>query len=232
MNVSVQQKINRMYILEVIDSHHLLPLVDLMLRECERLGTDKNPYHNSEHMLNVARRAMMLCEMEGGYTRKPELLIAALCHDVGHSGGTTDDHTNIEVAVRFFNTKVVPWLIVQNMERSIQFSDIEEAIRDTEYPFIRTPDTTISTYLRDADALESYDIDGPKRILTDLRAELINSGKPMTMAAMLDAQRPFVESIVYFTRAARQIAEECQDAMFQNFDAYAAAEYHRMPNDD
>lgn len=230
MNVSVQQRLNRLYILEVIDSHRLLPVVDMMLQECKRLGTDANPYHNSEHMLNVARRAMMLCEMEGGYTRKPELLIAALCHDVGHSGGKTDDHTNIEVAAWFFNTKVVPWLIVQNMDRNIHFSDIEAAIRDTEYPFVRVPDTTISAYLRDADALESYDIDGPKRILTDLRAELINAGKPMTMAAMLDAQRPFVENIVYFTRAAKQIAEECKDLMFQNFDDYAAAEYHRMPD--
>lgn len=117
---------------------------------------DQLLYHNLDHCLTVA---VLACDFvgqsivaEGKRLRDNKRLmemtnLVGFYHDQGHSGGKTSDAENIEVAVR--------WMLeceVGNFNTE-ELATMANAIRCTEFPFVREPTTLMEMAIRDADLL-------------------------------------------------------------------------------
>ena len=114
------------------------------------------PYHNFNHSLYVAYYTYTAYHYERNARPPKELIIAALFHDFGHSGGLCTDDKNIEIAVEGFY-RYYYWqrerykLITRSASKTV-----EALIRATEYPHKETPD--LNSYikcLRDADMMQN-----------------------------------------------------------------------------
>jgi hypothetical protein len=104
-----------------------------------------NPYHNVVHSSHVVVQAY-----EGAlYSSLPvhnvrPLLIAAMLHDVGHSGKMGNDDREIETAIFFLEEIILP-------EDKALLPDITSLIVATRYPHVEGDFSEAALILRDAD---------------------------------------------------------------------------------
>lgn len=154
------------------------------------------PYHNNRHMQVVYDIAMEIyeCDAETKSNRDRVIIaIAVLLHDYGHSGGELSDAENIDIAC-----KVLKHPLLYNVPTDI-LEEAEDAIRCTEYPFIKEPDNFIQECLRDADILYACYEGVPHIIMEHLRSEIeVKQGK-ITYREMLDGQYEFMKNVNIFT---------------------------------
>ena len=118
----------------------------------------QHPYHNFRHMLHVMWLCYQACcfyhvdlHVDMTHRRMRNLLIAALFHDVDHSGLKGEDDLNIERAIRFFQKHILP-------EDRPYGRSIIELIRATQYPYV-IPSVVLSLeglIIRDADMAQVF----------------------------------------------------------------------------
>jgi hypothetical protein len=124
------------------------------------------------------------------------LLLAALWHDWGHSGGLRDDGANVEFAVsQYLELRPENWRFKHLDDQVVA------AIRCTEFrdgKFTREPQTLIQKVLRDADVLQILEPNWLDQVVGGLCAEFIRAGKPVTWEQMCSGQVKFRSETVRF----------------------------------
>lgn len=171
------------------------------------------PYHNNQHMQEVALNAVKLYRMEedngelpcslGPRADEMTLLIAGLFHDYGHSGGLLPDHANIAMACEMLKAYVSKY--EPNIPARV-LADAIDLIKVTEFPFVHEPKTSLQRIFRDADLLGFLEADGPVNVIHGLRLEMnVKAEKPLSQMEMYERQVQYVDNIKLFTKSAQQL---------------------------
>lgn len=185
-----------------------------------------NAYHNTAHMLGVARIAVELWDVENvlddGQYSLEHLIVACLFHDYDHSGGTQTDAENIEDALLGIEQMLTGnecekeelfYQILQN-----DFVDrVKALIRVTEFPFVRTPVYLAEKIIRDADILYTFQ-SRTGGIVEGLFLELKQCGKlpaGMKLKEFLQGQETFLEGIEMFTTVGDTIKKQMTYSVIQ-----------------
>jgi len=157
----------------------------------------RNPYHNFRHMLSVLCRCYEACVYYGeelSLRQRRNLLIAALFHDLDHSGQMGNDDLNIEKAVRALKK-----YIIFMDER--WFVKIERLVRCTEYPYkIDSRDLDLmGQILRDADLAQALEMAWIQQVVFGLSQEWNK-----TPLEVLSRQARFHKDLVFVTEWGQQ----------------------------
>ncbi|MNP89127.1 hypothetical protein D3C85_15280 [compost metagenome] len=180
-------------------------------------------YHNNFHMIKVAEIAAELWKNDYSYLEIGDawgeiaLLISAMLHDWGHSGGHETDDVNIRVACTeaeiFISGSLVSWPEVRTI--------ITEAIQCTQFPFVRPPKNKVERVLRDADLLYTAIYGDPAVVIEHLRSEVeVSQGRSITRREMLRGQEDFLKSAVMFTPHGEKLWTEHAYLFFQSMCDY------------
>ena len=124
-------------ILDIMEQYDLGGCVRWIL---ENNPSQALPYHNFNHSLWVAYHAHeAYLQSTDGKNPPKELILAALFHDFGHSGGFfADDSKNVEAAISGF----MRWIRQTNAARNTDVHVVHYLIRLTKYPF-ELPETDL-----------------------------------------------------------------------------------------
>lgn len=157
----------------------------------------QNPYHNFRHIFHVLWLCYQACFYYRGHF-SPELirdlLIAAMFHDMDHSGMAGNDDLNIERAVRGIQKHILP-------EDEKNLSRIISLIRITEYPY-KVPTEELTLYaqiLRDADMAQALNVAWIQQVVFGLAEEWRKSPKEV-----LEAQINFHGNLKFHTEWAKE----------------------------
>lgn len=165
------------------------------------------PYHNLYHTLCVVRSVHELATEGMNYrqvnnvlcgTHEPpvnlthddvkSLLIAALYHDYGHSGGKNDESWNIRQAIA-------------SVPNEVRSPDIENLIRATEYPYKDLHPNERIEYMqmimRDADLCQIYQDNFICQCVLGLYEEAKVMNPNLTMKEMIDKYMTFIDGTSY-----------------------------------
>lgn len=93
-------------------------------------STGRNPYHNCNHLLVAFKNAIDATKYEKiSKSDTKNLLFATLLHDINHSGGKTDDKTNVD------RSKKVIAKLIKDENIDVDIDIINELLDATEYPY-------------------------------------------------------------------------------------------------
>lgn len=183
-----------------------------------------NTYHNNDHMMYVAVKAVELFNLEtfnSGDTEMPipVLLVAGMLHDVHHSGGEEEDEVNIERALAALDS-MAGTLDAQHYEGFSR--DVESVIQVTQYPFILDPETLEEKCVRDADVLYHCEPHGVGTILEGLRSEMVAKlGRLYSRREFVEGQAKFVANLQLFTNVGKLEFETCGPLALTAMQQYA-----------
>lgn len=193
--------------INLLDNHGLSELWTAI--QLENTGS-LLPYHNEQHLLNVVAWAGKLYMSESNVydaLQMKILLAAAACHDMNHSGGRLPDSDNIQAAcfwmTQFSKTVKDPSLV---MFFKHCLGDVQRLIRVTQFPFVRTPTSSMEKILRDADLLQNFDGHCVK-YLRGLSQEFATAGMVLTNEELIARQEVFMRDVVFYTYTGQKIKE-------------------------
>jgi hypothetical protein len=154
------------------------------------------PYHNFNHLLTVVRYVFDGIEFYEGTNFElteqdgRELLLAALFHDVNHSGGKTSDEYNVQVA-----KETVSEFIRENYI-SVNLSEVCKIIDATQYPYVLDPEDMDlkQKIIRDADLMQVFEYNWIQQNMMGLCSEM-----GVTMDKMIVGQKQFLMSAQFNT---------------------------------
>jgi HD superfamily phosphodiesterase len=159
------------------------------------------PYHNLNHLLTVLKYSDMIAQGEEVYfDQRLPIHLAALFHDVNHSGGKNPDSENIKKAILTFSDFCESTEVSKEVQR-----DVVDMIEATQYPYVQ-PESTLSLIqkiIRDADMMQAFEYNWINQTTLGIAAE---SG--MDIEEFIPKQRLFLESIQFRTKTAQKIKEE------------------------
>ena len=99
------------------------------------------PYHNLNHLLTVLKYSDLIAREEGVYyDKRLPLWVAALFHDVNHSGGELKDSENINNAKKAFRQ----FCSMCNLSEDFRV-EVENIIEATEFPYVQ-PNSNITQF--------------------------------------------------------------------------------------
>jgi predicted metal-dependent HD superfamily phosphohydrolase len=164
------------------------------------------PYHNLYHAqcltLNCAKAASSASLTENE-TRT--LLVAALFHDAGHSGGRLQDAENIQVAVTMLASAAQAQLV-----DPATLSIATRLIRATEFPHARDGVDELERIIQDADLFQAAEDSWFEQVYVGLRKELEHNRGPLSLLQFCELQEPFVNAIHFQSKWGRE-----QEASFR-----------------
>lgn len=193
-----------------IDRHSDIPEVFTEL-PYKQEDSGKVAYHTPKHMLGVANIALRL---SAEYRNMPTptraaVVIAAMYHDHSHTLGTSDDYTNIRIAVDEFTKSYSSSEhdVKIDYEHIYEWRNlVKDLIRSTlfVYGVERYPGTDASNVLRDADMLYMTVSKNTGEIFNELCSETIESNVGYTgLVEGYHKQVNFITKVKYFTPAAQ-----------------------------
>ena len=158
-----------------------------------------NPYHNTEHMINVYNNCMNLFELYSGVGNLNEydklyLGLAALFHDFNHSGGKLTDTENIELALNGLKDYLT---LIKRMDC---YDDVENIIISTEFPHKDIELNLLQKIIRDADTMGGI-VDGWENVVKNLAKEY---NKPLS---------EFIPTQIKFLNSAKFYTPQCNDLL-------------------
>lgn len=163
------------------------------------------PYHNINHLLTVLKYSDIIAHGEELYfDKRLTLHLAALFHDVNHSGGKSLDSVNIANSILAFSK------FCESMEEGMEINDdlqmeVIQLIDATQFPYTK-PESQLTRkqlILRDADMMQAFEYNWINQITMGLAAE-----GNMTIEEFIPKQRLFLESIQFRTKTAKKLKEE------------------------
>jgi predicted metal-dependent HD superfamily phosphohydrolase len=158
------------------------------------------PYHNITHLLTVLKYSDAIAHGEGVYfDQRMDLHLAALFHDVNHSGGELSDEENIKNAKMSFlkfaeENKINPDIV----KSAIQIIEV------TQYPYVH-PESQLNLkqkIIRDADMMQAFEYNWVNQVTMGLATEFKQS-----IEEFVPKQRIFLESVTFRTKTAKSIKE-------------------------
>lgn len=160
-----------------------------------------NPYHNFNHTMNKVVVTEELCFFEGVYSR--DNLIADLFHDIGHSGGNKSDDLNIQKSIehlKFYKT------MFPSDDLQPDYSEIENLIRVTQFPFVKEPQTIQEKIMRDSDLLASFLAPNWFYVnIFGLFNEFRIKNTTLTIEEHIDNQIIFMNTVKFFTKSGQEM---------------------------
>lgn len=125
------------------------------------------PYHNLYHAQTVALTCWRAAQFAGlSKTDTQALILSALFHDFGHSGGVLADADNICIAIDALRT--APTAL--GLDPALVATAID-IISATQYPYVLEPKTEMQRIIRDADLCQILH-EGWEAMLDGLRREM------------------------------------------------------------
>lgn len=149
------------------------------------------PYHNFNHLLTVVRYTHGACQFyELTEKEEKEMLLAALFHDVNHSGGKQNDEWNVRRAEETV-TK-----FIEEFCSDIDSDEVCRIIKATQYPYIIEPEDMDlkQQIIRDADLLQALEPNWIQQIIMGLSEEM-----NIPMDAMITGQKSFLMNAQFNT---------------------------------
>lgn len=186
------------------------------------LDGNKTPYHNNDHCLSVVKWCGRLESMIPNWTlaSSKALFLAALFHDIHHSGGAKKDYENVSTAV----AALEQYLSINRRH----FSDVEievavDCIWCTVFPFTIEPETFEQKIIRDADVLQYIDIDFENILVEHLRMEIEVSKEHMiSRKAFAAGTLEFLETIQMYTEPGQVLWAASKPVLVERFTDIAA----------
>jgi len=172
------------------------------------------PYHNLNHLLTVLKYVDYLAQEEGIYfDKRMPLHIAALFHDVNHSGGKLSDGENIQNAITAFK-KFYENHVDYLMEDTKLIDQIVDNIACTQFPYVQA--NSITTHqqkiMRDADMMQQFEYNWINQTTLGLAME---SGTDIRK--FIHNQRHFLESTIFLTPSANEFKARNWARMMDEF---------------
>ena len=154
-----------------------------------------NAYHNTYHIFNVTKNA---AEAANYYNldsiTETTLLLAAMFHDINHSGGWLSDEDNINIAFQDFGNFYEKHTNLFD-DFMISYEKVCNLIEITEYPHKREPKTIEEKIIIDSD-LSCYYSDN--WYLSVIEGFLIKEQK-LTYEEAIKTQINFIENVKFHT---------------------------------
>jgi hypothetical protein len=175
----------------------------------EESNSNYLPYHNLNHLLTVLKYTDKIAHGEEVYyDKRLPLHLAALFHDVNHSGGKLEDYENIENAEKAFEEFANIHLNINKKFTRDEFdiySQVVHLIRATQFPYSKPNSATnrFEKIIRDADMMQNFENNWINQTTLGLASESNTSIKDF-----IPKQRHFLESITFLTKTANKIKEE------------------------
>lgn len=135
-------------------------IIELNIEDAYKFVMDNNksynlPYHNEFHLEQVCKFALKGAEFyDLSIEDKKCLAVAALFHDINHTGSGKNDDINIEIAIDSFKE----FATIANYD-SIDIEKIIALIKVTRFPYITEANTTIEKIMRDSDIIQGSFMD-------------------------------------------------------------------------
>lgn len=196
--------------IEIVKHHHLLLKAFNYIIEFNE--SNYLPYHNLNHLLTVLKYTDKIAHGEGIYfDQRLVLHLAALFHDVNHSGGKLNDSENIQNAIDGFSDFAITHMAINSMsnekyhEHNSIYNAVVNLIKVTEYPYVK-PNSALSPaekIIRDADMMQAFENNWVNQTTLGLASE---SNTPIK--EFIPKQRHFLESVVFLTDTALKIKRE------------------------
>lgn len=161
------------------------------------------PYHNINHLLTVLKYCDYIAEGEGVYyDQRLPLWLAALFHDVNHSGGELSDDINIKNARNAF----MKFADQEDLDIEL-IKEVGAIINATEFPYASAlPHSNISklqTIIRDADLMQQFESNWIYQATLGLAKE-----NNIPVEEFIPRQRIFLEDIKFLTETARKFKSD------------------------
>lgn len=174
------------------------------------------PYHNTYHSETVA----MFCHEAASYAKLNDedtraLVLAALFHDFGHSGGRQPDAMNIERAVQACKSYGL-----QTGIDSKVLAVAERLIRCTEYPYKVAPQDELECIIRDADMMQIMDANWGEMVLEGLYAEQHLSRPQLNQEEFVKSSLKFYQAVKMHSKWGRSIEASFQKIAHQRVMSY------------
>lgn len=156
-----------------------------------------NPYHGFRHVNHVmfsCYDAIRFYRSEISKLTARHLLIAALLHDLDHSGTKKDDSIQVDQAIESFRKNT------DEKDKPYQ-KEIEEIIRATEYPYIIETEKLplLQQIIRDADMTQTFSEAWIQQIIFGLGKEW-----GFGPTEMLEQQKVMLENFKWHTKWAEE----------------------------
>ncbi len=135
--------------------------------------------------------------------------LAALFHDVDHSGGKLKDSENIILAKTAFGK----FASQEKLDSNI-ISEVENLINATEFPYT-IPNSNISkfqTIIRDADMMQAFEYNWISQTTLGLASEF-----GLTVQDFIPKQRAFLEHIIFLTKTAEKFKKSQWSKVMNEF---------------
>ena len=162
------------------------------------------PYHNLHHTQGMA----VNCYYLGLYAQLPyddlrALVMAALFHDFGHSGGVSTDAENIQVALVAFRA-----FAGETGLADAETCKVVRLIEATQFPYVRDIEDELDAIIRDADQLQ-LTMDGWYTMLFQgLRQEFSHKMGAMDLPAFCALQRKYLPTVKYHSQWGQTYAQD------------------------
>lgn len=178
----------------------------------EKSTSNYLPYHNINHLLTVLKYSDIIAHGEGiYYDQRTSLHLAALFHDVNHSGGKLKDSENIENAITSFKS----FLSEESLEMSATIIlDVINLIRVTEFPYVKAHSATtpMEKIIRDADMMQQFEYNWISQTSLGLAAEI-----GMDAKEFIRKQRHFLEDMQFMTETGKRLKLEHWSKIMHEF---------------
>ena len=171
-------------------------------------NSNDNPYHDLNHLLTVIK-----CCYHGAIAENiskkslKELLIAAIFHDVNHSGGKKTDEENIKEAKKVIKN----FIELENIDVDI---DAVNAFLDaTQFPYVINELNIEQSIIRDADIMQIYQYNWIQQNIYGLAREL-----NIDFIDFLSTQKKFMDSVEFNTNWGKSLKKEKWKSVMRHFE--------------
>lgn len=180
-------------------------------------GSGNLPYHNNDHAMTVVKWCGRLESMMAAKTMTSVrgMLLGGVLHDIHHSGGKRPDSDNVSDAL----DALVQFAAIHRRNFIPEETEVaRQCIECTVFPFVVEPVTTEQKIIRDADILQSIDVDFENILGEQLRKEIIVArGKPVSRKQFAEGELAFLDTIEMYTEPGKVLWAAAKPILVERF---------------